>query len=345
VKRNPAEPTAADLVRSPAWFPLEATDATTLRFVCLDEAAYRAASFLDQRLLHAAPGPAQVLLAAALTHSAAAQLTPRLHYVFHIGHVGSTLLSRLIGARESFFSLREPALLRALAAGGDAALPLPDVLALLSRTWRPAQRAVVKVTSFVSELAQPLLASGDAPRAIFMYATPLAYLRTIFAGPNSRQESRTLAPQRLRRLLRRLAAGDFAAQPRSEGEQVAMSWLTEMTCLHQAARQHAAQILWLDFDRFLASPQECLQRVFQSLGAAAPPAEVAALLAGPIMRSYSKAPEHAYDAQLRREVLQAADLENAVEIRRGLAWLGSLAQQYPQVAATLQSLEALGRGP
>jgi hypothetical protein len=34
-----------------------------------------------------------------------------------------------------------------------------------------------------------------------------------------------------------------------------------MTCPHQAGRQHAAQILWLDFDRFLASPQEFLQQV------------------------------------------------------------------------------------
>lgn len=343
MSRNPAEPTAEDLVRSPAWFPLEATDAATIRFVCLDEAAYRAASFLDQRLLHSAP--AQALLAAALARRAAAQLTPRLHYLFHIGHVGSTLMSRLIGARESFFSLREPALLRALADGGAAVLPLPDVLALLARTWRPAQRAVVKVSSFVSELAQPLLTAGDAPRAIFMYATPLAYLRTIFAGPNSRQESRTLAARRLQRLMLRLPGPDFRSQPRSEGEQVAMSWLTEMTCLHQAAREHAAQILWLDFDRFLEEPRQCLQRVFQALGAAQPPAEVAALLAGPIMRSYSKAPEHAYDAQLRREVLYTADLEHAVEIGRGLAWLGSLAQQYPQVAATLQSVEARSRGP
>jgi hypothetical protein len=342
VNSHPAELTAYELVQSPAWFPLEATDGASIRFVRLDEAAYRAASFLDQRLLHAAPP--QALLAAGLARHAAAQLTPRPHYVFHIGHVGSTLVSRLIGARESFFSLREPALLRALA-GGGAALPLPDVLALLARTWRPAQRAVVKVSSFVSELAQPLLASGDAPRAIFMYVTPLAYLRTIFAGPNSRQESRALAPQRLRRLLRRLAGGDLPAEPRSEGEQVAMSWLTEMTCLRQAADRHAAQILWLDFERFLATPQECLQRVFQALGAAQPPAEVAALLAGPIMRSYSKAPEHAYDAQLRRELLYAADLDNAVEIRRGLAWLGSLAQRHPQVAATLQAVEALSRGP
>ncbi len=340
---NPAPLRAEDLTHSPAWFPLEAADAATIRFVSLDEAAYRAASFLDQRLLRAAP--AQALLSAALTQSAAAQLPPRLHYVFHIGHVGSTLVSRLIGARESFFALREPALLRALADGGAAVLPLPHLLALLARTWRPAQRAVVKVSSFVSERAEALLAASDEARAIFMFAAPLAYLRTIFAGPNSRAESRTLAPLRLRRLVRRVAATDWHSDPRSEGEQVAMSWLCEMTCLHQVARERAAQILWLNFDRFLAEPQQALQRVFQALGRPQPPAELEALLAGSIMRRYSKAPEHAYDAQLRRELMHGADLEHAAEIRRGLAWLSSVAQRYPEARSVLQSAEALCLGP
>jgi hypothetical protein len=343
VQRNPAVLKAADLTQSPAWFPLEAAAADTLRFVCLDEAAYREASFLDQRLLHLSP--AQTLVSMGLAQSAAAQLRPRLHYVFHIGHVGSTLLSRLIGARASFFSLREPALLRALAAGGAAVLPLPDLLALLARTWRPSQRAVVKVSSFVSELAEPLLAGSEAPRAIFMCATPLAYLRTIFAGPNSRAECRTLAPLRLRRLVRRLGAADWRFDPRSEGEQVAMSWLCEMTCLHQAAREHAAQILWLNFDRFLAEPEPALQQVFQVLLAPQPAAEVEALLAGPIMHRYSKAPEHAYDAQLRRELLHAADLEHGAEIRGALAWLAALARHYPQVRSVLQAAEALNPGP
>ena len=322
--------------------PLEAAAAATLRFVRLDEAAYREASFLDQRLLRLAP--AQALLSAERTQAAAAGLTRRLHYVFHIGHVGSTLVSRLIGGGERLFALREPALLRTFADGSPAMLPLPCLVALLARTWRPEQRAVVKVTSFVSELAEPLFAASDAPRAIFMFATPVAYLCTILAGPNSRTESRALAPLRLRRLVRRLAAADWRLDPRSEGEQVAMSWLCEMTCLHQGARHSPGQVLWLDFDRFLAAPNTCLRQVFQALGAPQPAETLEGLLAGPIMRSYSKAPEHAYDAQLRRELLQAAELEHAAEIRRGLAWLASVARQYPQAALVLQSAEALSRG-
>ena len=62
------------------------------------------------------------------------------------------------------------------------------------------------------------------------------------------------------------------------------------------------------------------------------------------MRRYSKGPEHAYDAQLRQELLHAADLDHAPEIRRGLIWLETLAQQYPQARSVLQSAEALSLG-
>jgi hypothetical protein len=47
------------------------------------------------------------------------------------------------------------------------------------------------------------------------------------------------------------------------------------------------------------------------------------MIAAPHLSRYSKAPEHAYDAQLRRDVLDQARHEHADEISRGLAWLRS----------------------
>jgi hypothetical protein len=54
------------------------------------------------------------------------------------------------------------------------------------------------------------------------------------------------------------------------------------------------------------------------------------------MHQYSKAPEHAYDAALRRELLVSADLEHAAEIRRGLDWLHAAARRHALAAAVLQ---------
>ncbi len=338
----PREPTPAadDLVRSPAWLPLTSS-AAGVRLVQLDEAAYRAASFLDQRLL-AQPYP-QSSCDAALLAAAASRLAPQAHYIFHTGHVGSTLIARLLGAHAGLFVLREPALLRAIAAEPSAApLPLPPAIALLSRTWHPGQRALIKVTSFVSELAEPILAGPDRPRAIFMCVPPLDYLRTILAGPNSRLESRQLSPSRLQRLIRRLPEPGWHPDLNSEGACIAMSWLCEMTVLTLAAGRAPARILWADFSAFLRAPTPQLQAMFAWLEARTAAGEVEAIVGGGLMQQYSKAPEHAYDAVLRRDLLAAADREHAGEIQRGMSWLHSLGARYRLVAAVLEQAARAG---
>ena len=322
-----------DLSRSPAWFPLRPAGNGDVDMVHLTEEAYRAISFLDERIL--ALRYAQTTCERSLIEAIAARLAPRAHYVFHTGHVGSTLISRLIGVHRGFFSLREPKLLRDLAGeAGGGPVTLAATLALLSRTWRAEQRAVIKTTSFVSELAELILAGQDRPAAIFMYTSPQNYVRGILGGPNSRVEAKALAPARLRRLARRLGT---ALQPaelelRSEGEFVAMSWLCEMTALHQAAKRFESQVLWVDFDEFLKDPKAGLERIFRALGAAPSSNEIETIATSPMMQQYSKAPEHAYDAALRQEVLQSADWEHGSEIRRGMEWLGAAAGRHALVS-------------
>jgi len=349
---------AGDIAISPAWLPLDATGPGDITLVRLDEAAYRAASFLDQRLL--ATNPAKAVVASATVAAAAAKLTPRAHYIFHVGHVGSTLVSRLVGEVEGLFSVREPAILRAEALqpardwthgaavhgaeiqGAGARWPeihggtqLRDTLSLLARTWRPGQRAVVKATSFVSEIAEPILEMDKDAAAILMFTPALAYLLCILGGPNSRVESRALAPVRLARLRRRLGEGALGMPPETEGEWIASGWLCEMACLQQAARRFASRILWVDFDEFLAAPGTSLKAMLAALGASVEPDNIDRILAGPLMHRYSKAPEHAYDAALRREVLASSEREHAAEIRRGMAWLTALGARQRVVAEAL----------
>jgi hypothetical protein len=328
-----------DLVRSPAWLPVEAAgDGVSL--VRLSEGDYRRSSFLDQRLL--ALGYERSLCARETLGSAASRLAPPSHYIFHTGHVGSTLISRLLGEHAAFFVLREPAMLRAIAASAAStaiagaadtggALNLEVALALLGRTWRPGQRAVVKATSFVSELAARALAAGTLPTAIFMFAQPITYLQGIFAGPASRAETRHLAPMRLGRLARRIGGSDPHIDPRSEGESIAMSWACEMTALNEAAGRFASRVLWVDFDAFLAEPATALESIFHALGERPAAVEIERLLGSPVMRQYSKAPEHAYDAALRRALLLEAGREHAAQIRRGMQWLERLTLQHPRL--------------
>ena len=345
----------AELLKgSPELFPygLDAAH-DTVSFIRLSRGDYEHASFLDARILTARTERRIVPWPQAAAAVEAAGLVERCAYIFHIGHVGSTLMSRLIGAHARAFGLREPAILRAFAqlrgepaahlrdwAGADFETRLGACVKLLSRTFEAQEVAVIKATSFVSELADELLARPSAPRALMMYVSPESYLATILGGPNSRQEAQRLAPDRLRRLQRRLGGEAWQPESLSEGETLALAWTCEVCALSEAAARAGGRILWLDFDEFLADPAPGLLAALGHLKIDASAQEVAAILRGPHMGRYSKAPEHAYDAALRREVLNEARALHGAEIGRGLAWLNRATAQFAQVRSAMALIGA-----
>ena len=322
----------AALRSSPALLPLQVSGTVDgVDLIRLTQAGYRAASFLDSRLLGA--DVALQPLGWPELERAAEPLSARSHFIFHTGHVGSTLLSRLLGEHPQLFSVREPALLREAAAG-----PLRDrigpLLRLFSRTWRPEQTALIKATSFVSQIAPDLLAEANGGQAILLTTTPPVYLRAILAGDASRREAVWLAASRLARLSERLG---YVADVEGEGERIAMSWLCEVCALHAVYTAAPERCLWLDFDRLLAEPQAALVLALRRLRVDSGLIDLPGLLAGPMMRRYAKAPEHAYDAELRRQVLEQAGRETAAEVRRGMDWLQRQVVRTPALAGVLQA--------
>ena len=323
-------------------------------FVRLKRSDYEQASFLDARLLkpqtssHALPW---LQVAAAID---AARLTERCGFIFHIGHVGSTLLSRLIGAHSRAFSLREPVILRTFAQlkgephvqphawrHDDFDARLSACLKLLSRTFETRQLAVIKATSFVSELAADLLARASAPKAVIMYVSPESYIATILGGPNSRQEARVLAPSRMARLHRRIGGNAWQLASMSEGEVLALSWACEMSALVRAANSGGERFSRSISIGFSRTPRRCCRPCFATSISGETSEEVRAIIAGPDMQRYSKSPDYAYDAALRRDVLQAARAAHGAEIRRGLAWLDRAAGGHAAVRDAL--MFAVGR--
>ena len=86
-----------------------------LLLVQLDPTAYRAASFLDDRILGPDTRGAWIALSRAAHALRTVSSARPLHFIFHTGHVGSTLVSRLLDETGTVLSLREPLPLRTLA--------------------------------------------------------------------------------------------------------------------------------------------------------------------------------------------------------------------------------------
>ena len=345
------------LTDSPKLFPFSMDlGSDSMSFVHLARTDYERASFLDPRILTPQTRASSLPWAEIAQAIDSSHLKERLGFIFHIGHVGSTLLSRLIGAHPGAFSLREPMLLRGFAqlkneprhapaawGSGGIEARLTGTLQLFSRTFAARELAVVKATSVVSELSAALLSRASKPKAIMMSVSPESYIATILGGPNSRQEAKALTPGRLQRLQRRIKCEAWRAEDLSEGETLALAWACEMSSLVQAAKSSGTRLLRVDFDEFLLDPSSLLT-ILRHFDIGATAVEAQAILEGPEMRRYSKAPEHAYDAALRGDVLNHARAMHGDEIRRGLAWLDGAAGRFDEIRDALQFKAWQGTG-
>ena len=104
-------PLAQAFAQGPNWFPQQ-MDAASDRvlLVRMNEADYYTASFLDQRMLTQQSQPQWIAWDELEATDQAGRSDANL--IFHIGHVGSTLISRLLGELDGVFALREPQILR-----------------------------------------------------------------------------------------------------------------------------------------------------------------------------------------------------------------------------------------
>jgi hypothetical protein len=333
-------PLAPEVIADDATWLAQALDAAQgiVRLVAMDRGSYRAASFLDDRLLQV-PVNAQVLPWPDVEAAFDGDFRSDARWIFHIGHVGSTLISRLLGELDDVLAVREPRLLRDLAlsplpvrAGYLAAVPK-----LMSRAFAADEYACVKATSFASEIAPDLVPPGE--RALFMYAAPPNYIGSILAGPNSIEEQKMMEGSRRARLE---ARGIALPPSRTDADRAALTWACEMTALEAAAdAMPDRSIEWIDFDRALAALPAALAHAADLFGFDHSPDQLAAIASGPLTRQYSKATEYDYSAELRRELIEEATHHHREAIRAALAMLERAAQESPLLARALsRSTEA-----
>lgn len=313
--------------------------------VAFDAGQYRAASFLDDRILTATTKGGWVRLKR-VTDAARAVTPLPLHFIFHAGHVGSTLLSRLIDESGSVLGLREPLPLRQLAEAHDvlgmaesllSEAALRDLTDALLKLWGrgsgTARAVVLKATSSAGRLAPLLLARLPEARAVYLNVKPEPYLATLLAGANSPADLRGHGPERMRRLRAMGVPPAEALHELSLGELAALGWLAERLSQRVAEAAGGARIVAVDFDRFLDDVAGEVERVASHLWIPHDAQFAARAAASPALTRYAKAPEHAYSPALRAQVLNDARARHREEIRKGLAWLQRMAAVHPAAAA------------
>ena len=306
------------------------------RLVRMASADYRDASFLDDRMF-TGRFETTVVRWHEVVGATNSTMASDARWIFHIGHVGSTLIARLLG--ELTLAVREPRALRDLAYAPRSVFDKDGeaMTRIYSRRLDRRNPTVVKATSFVSEIAPSLCPAGE--RALFLYASPRAYMCTILAGENSRKGLASLWPERKQRLSGRAMLLGAEA---SEAHLAAAAWACEMTSLEAAAAAMPDRLIsWMDFDSLLADMPTALLQIVGFFGLEADLPTIHSIAMGPIMRRYSKAPEYDYSPDLRGDLLQQAEREYAPSIEAAIDMLFKAAEDSPLLGRALSRSSAI----
>lgn len=302
----------------------------------------RDAAFLDQRAItpqmQGALAPwSDVVDAAANIPDAAPSM------IFHIGHCGSTLISKLIEAAGGPRGLREPLPLRTFAmmeaniAEGISLWPREELearLKLFLRTYAKDPNSAIKATSICNNLITPCLDVG-VEKALFVTMPAETYLTAMLGGENAAHDIYGSIELRIRRLRALCADPIDDLANLSLGETAALCWACETATAAEAIKTDAQnRIAVTNFDAFLEAPAESLTQILSHL-AAADATNIQNAVAGPLLTQYSKAPEHQFSPDFRNQLLAQYRQEQGQEIRKGLAWLEARGKRFAPITAAL----------
>jgi hypothetical protein len=330
--------TARTLCESALLYPQDiALAPAVLSLVEMSQANYRQATFLDDRILENVRTVGWIPFEAVSTAAAIIQPLP-LSFIFHAGHVGSTLLSRLLDEVPGVLGLREPVPLRRLAMSEldrrEISRWLKLLLPLWGRGFPDVSRVIVKATSSVGHLAPQLMAEAPQLRAVYLNMRPEPFLAVLLAGDATRGDLEQMTHFRLARLRGHLGEDLDQERALTIGEGAAVAWVTERLAQARTAASAGERLLELDFDDMLADMPAALWRVLAHF--ALPPELAASLAQSPILGQYSKlAGDHPYSPQLRRQTMDQARYLHGDEIALGMALIERLAARHPQLAVLL----------
>lgn len=267
-------------------------------------------------------------------------------YIFHIGHCGSTLISRALGATPSVLALREPLILRVLSNSlRELDSPLSwlslaqfqrlqtIILTALERRFRPSQLPLIKATSTGNNLIGPVLESHPLRRALLIHQPLESYLAGMLRfREHNLGDIRNQSQTRLQDWHDISGDQELRLSSLEPVDLVVIAWLSSMARMARAQENHPDRVLRVDFEGFLAHPEARLEEMAGFAGLA--DAARSIVDAYPrISGYYSKNSSQLFSTDERRSTLARSRDQNGELIRAGLKKARQLLQQYPSLGA------------
>jgi hypothetical protein len=319
-----------DLLNNPDRFLFHLDDEQAY-FVQMNRSAFYRTIFCDSRIKPLSrtiqPVNLEQLI---LAFEARENPQPEISYIFHMAHVGSTLLARGLDIPGKNVVYREPQVLRQLGVVAANKQGRQDVSTrwkqllkltthLLSKSYGETQKVFVKANVPVNFLIPQLMDSHPDSPAILLYSTLENYLLALHKSDSHRQW--------VSRIIEELAGGWEHIAGISEREResltlpqaIACIWLVQISIYQQMANRYPA-VRTLDSEILFSRPRPTLAAAFSLFGQHITEDRLESIVKGETFNRHSKNPDVAYDNEQR--LADRENLRNTVtrELTEARSW-------------------------
>jgi hypothetical protein len=257
---------------------------------------------------------------------------PRLFFIFHIAHCGSTLLARAVDVPGRTLVIREPFALRQLAVDAVSASGISDpgarerclhlVTALLGRRYAEDQPVIVKANVPVNFILEPLMALHAESRGILLYADLDDYLLSVLKTPIHRRWVLNVSRQLSDALRATPGLEDTDLNTLDAPRTAACLWMAQLSRFHRAmAACH--RLSSLNCQDLFGRPGETLREAMSLAGAPITPSEAQAIAKGDLFRRHAKDPRRKFDRSARARQMARLAREMAPELEAAKSWAAS----------------------
>ncbi len=299
-------------------------------FIQMTRASFQKSIFTDQRIVPASSNLIKIRIDKLLKVFKKYD-PPRMSYIFHVAHCGSTLLSRALDFSEKNIVYREPSALRQLAVmvaendWGDA--PPASwrnkfrlATALLSKSYIKNAPVVIKANVPVNFLIDKLMKLNPETPGLLLYSTFENYLLSILKSPTHRAWSVSVVNSLAKAIERHTGVSEFDQKQLSAPQVVACLWLAQMSIYSEAAEKYE-NLKTVDSELFFSDPGPVLAKTFELFDLAVSEQETDSIVKSHLFAHYSKDPRYEYSNERRVTERQVLKQSIVKELEEGRGWV------------------------
>lgn len=329
----------AGLLTSPDYF-FWGYKGSIAYFVTMNRGLYYKSIFCDGRIYPRTNEVITIPLVQLLDKFEATEFAaPKLNYIFHMAHGGSTLLSRALDVPGQDIVYREPSALRQL--GVAAAEELfgdqpPSIwqrvfklsTVLLAKSYRPAERVIIKANVPVNFIIPHLMAVNPHTRGILLFAGLQDYLLSVLKSQGHRDWLRNVIGEVGNSIDTELGLATAERARLSDAEAAAALWMTQIRLFERALQKHA-HLKSLDGETFYSNPQVALDKANDFFRLRLKDQQLQRIVKSNLFTRYSKNPEQPFTNELRLQNKELLRRQIADEVARASDWVGQRSQRCP----------------